>query len=102
MTPEKKITEAIVRSLRKRKAAGEAIWWLKLHGGPMQRAGVPDLLVVVDGRAVFLEVKQPGKKATRLQLHTLTDLRLAGATAEVVYSTEGANEVFELTGESRR
>lgn len=62
MPREASIVAAIVRS------AKQSGWWvMKIHGGPHQLAGVPDLLCLRHGQAVFLEVKQPGKKATRLQ-----------------------------------
>jgi hypothetical protein len=88
MTPEGKVTAAINRHLRKLKAAGEPVWWVKLHGGPMQRAGIPDLLVIYKGRTFFVEVKAPGQKPTRLQCHTHAQMVLSGATVMVVTSLE--------------
>jgi hypothetical protein len=58
--------------------------WLttKLHGGPMQKSGLPDLLMLRDGRAVFLEVKRPGlgKKSepTPLQRRRMDELHTKG------------------------
>jgi len=69
---------------------------MKIAGGPMQRTGIPDLLAVIDGRAVFLEVKRPGNKATKLQLHRIAELRGAGATAEVVTNWNEALEALNL------
>ena len=57
MALESTITKSIQVSA---KARG---WWvMKVAGGGFQRPGIPDLLCVKHGRAVFLEVKQPGKK----------------------------------------
>jgi hypothetical protein len=39
--------------------AGLQIWWLKVHGGPYQRAGVPDFLLCVCGRFAAVELKNP-------------------------------------------
>lgn len=71
-------------------------WWtFKIAGGPMQTSGIPDLLCLKNGRAVFLEVKQPGKKPTRLQEHRMLEIRkVGGAVAEVVTSKEEAKEVL--------
>jgi hypothetical protein len=88
MTPEARITTSIIRALRKRKAGGHCLFFVKLHGGPMQKAGLPDLLVVYKGRAYFFEVKRPGGKATPLQEHTLAELWVAGAVACVVNSAD--------------
>lgn len=56
----------------------------------MQRAGLPDLLCIVLGRAVFLEVKLPGGQLTKLQKHTIDELRKHGAISGVVRSVDEA------------
>lgn len=90
--PEKKIVDAIVRYLKELQRSPRAcVWFLKIHGSPMQRAGVPDLLVVIDGHAVFLEVKTETGKVTKLQEHTMKKLREARATAVVVRSVDDAS-----------
>lgn len=80
MPLERTIVAGIVRM-------AERHGWLptKLHGGPMQKAGLPDLLMLKDGRAVFLEVKQPGlgKKSdpTPLQQRRMSEIRAKGGCA---------------------
>jgi len=85
---ERSILSQICRRLRQR-----GVWYMKLHGSPMQRRGMPDLLVVFQGKAVFLEVKRPGAQPTPLQAHRLEELRAAGAVAEVVY---GWDDVLKI------
>jgi hypothetical protein len=72
-------------------------WWvLKVAGGAFQRPGIPDLLCVKHGRAVFLEVKQPGKKPTPLQVHVMQELKnVGGAVAETVTSRAQAEEILD-------
>ena len=91
MPLESAITKSIV-SLAKARG-----WWtFKIAGGPMQMAGVPDLLCVRNGRAVFLEVKQPGKKPTPLQVQRMHEIRdVGGAVAEVVVSKAEAERWLE-------
>ena len=91
-TPEGKITDAIRKALKK---MAPDVWFFKIHGGPLQKAGVPDFLVVVRGVAVFLEVKQPKGKISRLQRYVKGQIRKAGGVAEVVYSDIEAQEVIE-------
>ena len=71
---------------------------LKLHGGVYQHAGLPDLLVVRNGRAIFFEVKRPGKtkrnRPTLLQEVMLKRLQRHGCVAEVVHSMAGAVETM--------
>ena len=70
------------------------IYAVKLHGGSYQRAGLPDVLVVVDGHSVFLEVKRPkkdgGGNPTKRQLYEIKRLQAAGSTVAVVRSVEEA------------
>jgi len=89
---EAQLVRKITDALRK---AG--CWVLKLHGGPMQLSGIPDLLVVRDGKAHFFEVKLPGKKATKLQQHRIDQLRGHGAVAEVVTSVEEAMQSIQIS-----
>jgi hypothetical protein len=86
---------SITRSIQKfAKSRG---WWeMKIAGGAFQRAGVPDLLLIKNGRAVFLEVKQPGKKPTALQVQVMKEIReIGGAVTAVVTSRDEAERVLE-------
>ena len=76
-------------------------WWtFKVAGGPMQTAGIPDLLCVKHGRAVFLEVKQPGKQPTELQKHRMHEIKtIGGAVAEVVTSKVEAERILLRVGQ---
>lgn len=91
MPLESSITRSIVTM-----AKGRGWWTFKIAGGPMQTSGVPDLLCVKHGRAVFLEVKQPGKKPTPLQVQRIKEIRaIGGAVAEVVSSKQAAEGVLD-------
>ena len=68
---------------------------MKIHGGPYQLSGVPDLLCIKRGVAVFLEVKQPGKQPTKIQRARMNEIeKKAGAVCAVVTSTVGAREAL--------
>jgi hypothetical protein len=59
-------------------------------------AGVPDLLTIKHGRAVFMEVKQPGKKPRPLQVQRMKEIReIGGAVAEVVTSRAEAERILD-------
>jgi hypothetical protein len=88
MPREASIVAAIVRV-----AKADGWWVMKIHGGPYQMSGVPDLLCIRQGRAVFLEVKQPGKRATEIQQRRMAEIeREGGARCHVVTSKEQAKE----------
>lgn len=88
---ETSITKSIQRNAKSRG------WWvMKIAGGPFQKAGVPDLLLIKNGLAVFLEVKQPGKKPTPLQVQVMRDIAATGgATTAVVTSWDEADKILK-------
>ncbi len=83
MTKHANILASITRWLDK-----QGIFWIKIHGSPYQRRGLPDLLVIHKGKPYFFEIKPPGSLASEMQLHQLDRIRKAGAIAEVVRSQE--------------
>lgn len=94
-------TQATKRITRAIKEKYPDAWILKVHGGGYQSAGVPDLLVCVDGKLIGLEVKhrKPGEseehargRASALQLAEIEKLQRAGAVAAVVLNEEEALE----------
>jgi hypothetical protein len=76
---------------------------MKIHGGPYQLAGVPDLLCLKEGRAVFLEVKQPGKRATEIQARRMNEIETqGGAACHVVTSKEEADACLRTNAKGGR
>lgn len=75
-----------------------------IHGGMMQEAGIPDLLVLVNGAVVGLEVKfrRPGEseaharnRASPAQRMQIERIIRSGSWAGVVLSSEEALEKIE-------
>lgn len=82
-------TEAsITRAIQKYLKSLDDVWFFKVHGGPFQTAGIPDILACRDGRLFGFEVKQQGKKATPIQQRTIDLINDAGGVALVVSSVE--------------
>lgn len=77
---ESRVTNAIRQAVLK--AYPGAVLW-KIHGGSMQRAGIPDLIGCIRGRFVALEVKHPdaARGLTRLQESALEAVQKAGGLA---------------------
>lgn len=71
--------------------------WIKVHGGPRQRKGLPDLHGTVEGFSIWIEVKVPGNSPTKLQEETIKELNEKGkALAFYTTSVEDAvNKVKE-------
>lgn len=71
-------------------------WWtLKNHGSAFSVKGLPDVLVVKDGRAAWMEAKRPGEVPTKIQLHRMRELAAAGCPVCVVHSAADARHFLE-------
>lgn len=71
------------------------VWLFKVHGGPFQPAGIPDLIGCLRGRMFGFEVKRPGHETPSvIQQRTIKRLRAAGAIACVVTSPREALDIL--------
>lgn len=112
MPLESAITRSILRYLKQFEP--DVFAW-KIHGGPMQKAGMPDICVIYNllglwyqsnmtgkwhvhrantAATGFFEVKQPGKKPTKLQRAIAKKLEAAGAWVATVTSLDEVKEYF--------
>lgn len=65
----KKAVKELKKYLKKQKIPYQVI---KLHGDAYQPAGLPDLLIVLpEGKTIWIEFKRPGADTTALQRHNL-------------------------------
>lgn len=94
MPRESAIQTRIARELRAR-----GCYVAIQHGSPYSTRGQPDMLVCAPGgKFVALEVKQPGKGATKLQALTLARIAAAGGVARVVSSVSEALAACGVSG----
>lgn len=88
---EKDIVNQIMRYLKT--MPGCFAW--KQHGGQFGTAGLPDIILCLNGRFVALEVKTPSGKLTKLQESTLTKIKDAKGEAYKVTSLQEVKEILE-------
>jgi len=72
--------------------------WYKIHGGPQQERGIPDIIGCYHGRFVAMEIKRPGadyREPTPYQRKQITDIKMAGGVTGVVTSVEEALELMK-------
>lgn len=89
MPTEKTITNTILKRLNQQHQCKA----IKIHGSIYSTRGTPDIFCVKDGHAILLEVKQPGRKPTKIQEQQIAAWLGAKATACVVTSVQEALEV---------
>ena len=83
----KKETKLVVQ-FRERLNEYEESFFFKIHGGPMQMAGISDLVGVFRGRFVAIEVKTPEnrKGPTKIQAWFLDRVNKCGGVGFVARS----------------
>lgn len=98
---EAKLVRKIVDAVR---SARPNAWFLKVHGDGYQRPGIPDLLFVIDGRLLAVEVKhrKPGESVEHMlgrvspaQTLEIDSLNAAGALATVAWEVEHVLDAVE-------
>jgi Holliday junction resolvase len=73
-------------------AAAKSLGWfaIKIHGNAFQIAGLPDVLAIKGGRAVWMECKRPGLAPSQIQVRRMAELASAGCNVAVVFSGSDA------------
>lgn len=107
--PEAQLQRSVIAQLQWRARPG--VWWTHVPLGGLRskveaaifrslgvRAGCPDLLIVADGRALFLELKAPGRKLSAAQVECHDALRRAGATVETADNIDMALDQLTAWG----
>jgi len=107
--PEQQIQRAIFAHLRARGAPG-IVAWHPFSGGyrrPAEAAiyrslgaiaGLPDVMVLHEGKLYGLELKTPGRAPTEIQLAVLAALEAAGAYTAVAEGVDRALATLEAWG----
>ena len=106
---EQQIQKTVFEHLRMRGAPGVFAWHpftggyrrpkeAAIYKGLGARAGLPDVMVLHQGRLFGLELKAEGGRATDKQLETIAALREAGAFTAIAEGLDRALAVLESWG----
>lgn len=64
----------------------------------VNKRGIPDISFLYKGRAIYFEVKQPGRKPHQLQEHQMSKILSAGGYAYVVTSLDEVKDIIKSIG----
>ena len=67
----------------------------KVHGGPMQATGIPDISGTYKGWSVWCETKMPGNKPSKIQNYRINSIRAAGGLVVVAYCASDAVDMLK-------
>lgn len=92
---EHQMKDKFAEWLRRQKARGEPLYFLKIHGSKYQRSGVADYWLIVQGTSVQIEMKAANKpcKGTPLQEKELSDHARAGGHSYIANSFAACMDV---------
>ena len=96
MTPEGKVKRKVVEVLKK-----HDVWYFFPANNGFGKSGIPDIVAIVDGHFVGVEVKSATGKPTELQKICGKQIEKAGGTWMVV-SDDVTLEVLEAVIENRK
>ena len=88
-TPEGKIQAKIIQYLKDNK-----IFHFR-YNAVSSAFGLPDIIVILEGKFIGLEVKTETGRATELQLRMQEAIRIAGGVYEFVTSVQDVEEILD-------
>lgn len=86
MSLDPELHKAVSKMLNDRYRAGQKITWVRFRGNTLEHGGMPEFLVVLDGRAFGIALTPK---------HELSKLRRAGATTAVCRSVAEVERVLD-------
>jgi len=96
LTPESKVKRKVVEVLKKHE-----VWYFFPANNGFGKSGIPDIIAIVDGHFVGIEVKSATGKPTELQKICGKQIEEAGGTWLVV-SNDVTLEVLDAVIENRK
>lgn len=85
----------IIQSIKEYLKTVDNCFYWKEHGSQFGQAGIPDIIVCLNGKFVALEVKTEKGKVSVLQEITLRKIRNAEGIAEIVRSVEDVKQIIK-------
>lgn len=72
-------------------------WYLKIWGGGFMKAGIPDIVGVINGKFVAIELKAQNGVASELQKRNIRLINECGGLGFILYPSQFENFKQEVT-----
>ena len=75
-------------------------WYFKFWAGPYSKSGIPDIIALINGKFVAIEVKGPKGTASELQKRNIRLINQCGGWGVILYPKdfeefkEGVNKLY--------
>lgn len=63
-------------------------WYFKFWAGPYSRSGIPDIIALISGKFVAIELKAPKGKPSELQKRNIRLINEAGGWGLILYPSQ--------------
>lgn len=80
-TPEGKFQEQVIKYLK----SLPNCWYVKVWGGGYQKSGIPDIIALINGKFVGIEVKAPNGRPSELQKRNIRLINKCGGYGVILY-----------------
>ena len=82
---ERRLKNSIIREIKKLRAKGIPVWYMKTEGKP---PGIPDIILCLDGKFIGIELKADNGRIRECQNVQMELIKKAGGICKIVQSVE--------------
>lgn len=71
-------------------------WYVKIWGGGYQKSGIPDIIALINGKFIAIELKAPNGRASELQKRNIRLINECGGYGFMLYPKDFDNFKKEI------
>jgi len=71
---------------------------MSLNSSGISLKGMPDVMIMKEGKVLFCEIKEPGDRLSLIQMERIGQLHRLGFDTKVIRTKEDIEEVIKIIG----